>query len=98
MSTWVSLSTFARWQHSYVHYYLLGSDTAVPSGLYTRLWRLKLQYSNNADIQLVIVELRCDPAEWYVDVLTSFTRRCRLDDSHTDERETQTRLARQTAH
>ena len=38
ISTWVSLSTFARWQHSYVLLlsYLLESDTA-PSGLYAKL-------------------------------------------------------------
>jgi len=37
ISTWVSLSMFARWQHSYVLLLLLGGDTVVPSGLYARL-------------------------------------------------------------
>ena len=37
ISTWVSLSTFARWQHSYVLLLLAGGDTAAPSGLYARL-------------------------------------------------------------
>jgi len=36
ISTWISLSTFAKWQHSYVCYYLLGGDTVVPSRLYGR--------------------------------------------------------------
>ena len=37
ISTWVSLSTFARWQHSYVLLLLARGDTVVPSGLYGRL-------------------------------------------------------------
>ena len=37
INTWVSLSTFAGWQHSYVRYYLLEGDTVAPRGLYTRL-------------------------------------------------------------
>jgi len=37
VSTWISISMFARWQHSYVHYYLLGGDTVAPCRLYATL-------------------------------------------------------------
>jgi len=37
VSTWVSLSTFVRWQHDYVLLLLARGNTAAPSGLYAGL-------------------------------------------------------------
>jgi len=37
ISTRVSISTFARWQHGYFSLLLARGDTATPSGLYARL-------------------------------------------------------------
>ena len=48
ISTWVSLSTFAWWQF---HYYLLGDDTVVPSGLYARLCHAFLVFTSESQFR-----------------------------------------------
>jgi len=54
------------------------------------------RYSKN-NVQLLVVELRRDPAEWNVDTLRSFTWR-RLHDADADQSETESWFTRQTAH